>query len=211
MQRSRPHLAPAALLCALMGFSLASAHEMHDSHAAHRAAASPTKSGGAITLRLADTVLKDQDGRDVRLVSDLVGQRVTVVDFVYTTCTTVCPVLSATLAELQRQLGARVGQDVQLVSITVDPLRDTPSRLKAYAASHQAGSGWHWLTGSKGDVDGVLKAFGAYSPDPESHPAMVMIGDGAGQTWTRLLGFPSVGELQAQVERARAKHAARQN
>jgi protein SCO1/2 len=186
-------------------------HAGHDPHAAHWAAAAQGKAGGTITLKLADTVLKDQDGRDLRLVSDLMGQRVTVVDFIYTTCTTVCPVLSATMAELQRKLGARVGKDVQLVSITVDPLRDTPARLKAYSAKHEAGSGWRWLTGNKGDVDSVLKTFGAYSTDPESHPAMVMIGDGEGRTWTRLLGFPSVGELQAQVDLALSNRAARQH
>lgn len=205
MRCVRPSLTLVAVLAALVGLSPAKAHD------AHHAAAGQSKAGGTITLKLADTVLKDQDGRDVRLMSDLMGQRVTVVDFIYTTCTTVCPVLSATLAVLQRKLGPRVGKDVQLVSITVDPQRDTPARLKAYSARHEAGSGWHWLTGSKGDVDSVLKTFGAYTPDPESHPAMVMIGDGAGRTWTRLLGFPSVGELQAQVELALSHHAARQN
>jgi len=214
MRRIRLSLAPAALLSTLMGLSLASAPEAasaHGQHATHRAAAAQSKAGGTITLKLADTVLRDQDGQNVRLMSDLMGQRVTVVDFVYTTCTTVCPVLSATLAALQRELGPRLGKDVQLVSITVDPLRDTPARLKAYSARHEAGSGWRWLTGSKSDVDRVLQAFGAYTPDPESHPAMVMIGDAEGRTWTRLLGFPSVAELQAQVELALSTHAARQN
>jgi len=186
-------------------------HAGHDPHAAHRAAAGKSKTSGTITLDLDDTILKDQDGRDVRLMSGLLGQRVTVVDFVYTTCTTVCPVLSATFAELQRKLGERVGTDVQLVSITVDPLRDTPARLKAYSAKHDAGSGWRWLTGSKGSVDSVLKAFGAYTPDPESHPAMVMIGDAEGRTWTRLYGFPSVADIQAQVEQALSRQTARKN
>lgn len=235
MRRVRAGLASLAVASTVMALSLAAAfaandmpaghdaHAMrgdhakhdqragHESHAAPRAAATPGKAGGTITLKLPDTVLKDQHGRDVRLVSDLMGQRVTVVDFIYTTCTTVCPVLSATMAELQRQLGARVGEDVQLVSITVDPLRDTPARLKAYSAMHEAGSGWRWLTGKKSDVDRVLKIFGAYTPDPESHPAMVMIGDAAGRTWTRLYGFPSVTEIQAQVGLALSKHAARGN
>lgn len=229
MRRVRAGLAALAAASTLMAFSLAAAqaafaandmpaghakhdpHGGHDSHAALRAAATPGKAGGTITLKLADTVLKDQHGRDVRLVSDLMKRRVIVVDFIYTTCTTVCPVLSATMAELQRQLGARVGEDVQLVSITVDPLRDTPARLKAYSAMHEAGSGWRWLTGKKSDVDSVLKTFGAYTPDPESHPAMVMIGDVGGRTWTRLYGFPSVAEIRAQIDLALSKHAARRN
>jgi len=232
MQEIRWNHAPLALLSAVLGLSLGAtrlalagddmpaghqghaqhvAHAAKDEHAAHQAAAAQAKVGGTITLTLADTVLKDQDGREVRIVSDLMGQRVTVVDFIYTTCTTVCPVLSATMAELQRRLGARVGADVQLVSITVDPLRDTPARLKAYSAysaKHEAGSGWRWLTGRKSDVDDVLKTFGAYTPDPESHPAMVMIGDAGGRNWTRLYGFPSVDDVQAQVDQALTKHAA---
>lgn len=240
MQRYRLHSTPLAIVSAAMGLSLAAAcpalagndlpaghdgqamhadravyvahdqHAAHDSHAARQAAA-PGGPAGTITLKLADTVLKDQDGRDVRLVSDVTGSHVTVVDFIYTTCTTVCPVLSATMAALQRRLGARVGADVQLVSITVDPLRDTPARLKAYAARHEAGSGWRWLTGSKRDVDSVLKTFGAYTPDPESHPAMVMVGDAGGRSWTRLYGFPSVDDVQAQVDQALKKHTARRH
>lgn len=198
MQRVQSNLAALAFLAVCVWLPGA---------AAHGAAAGQTHAGGGITLKLDDTVLKDQNGRDVRLVSDLLAQRVTVVDFIYTTCTTVCPVLSATLAEVQRKFGTRVGTDVQLVSITVDPLRDTPARLKEYSARHDAGPGWHWLTGQKSRVDAVLKAFGAYTPDPESHPAMVMIGDAEGRTWTRLIGFPSVAEIQVQVDSALARRA----
>ena len=210
MQRVQSNLAALAFLAAWMWLSSAAAHG-GDPHAAHRTAAGTTNAGGRITLKLDDTMLKNQDGRDGRLVSDLLARRVTVVDFIYTTCTTVCPVLSATLAEVQRKLGARVGTDVQLVSITVDPLRDTPARLKEYSARHDAAPGWHWLTGQKSSVDAVLKAFGAYTPDPESHPAMVMIGDAEGRTWTRLTGFPSVAEIQEQVDRAIARRPEHQH
>lgn len=208
MQRTSPMLAPAALLAMLMWLPGAWAHAANNEHAAHHAAASQGKPDGAIALNLGDTLLKDQDGRDVRLISDVLGQRVTVVNFIYTTCTTVCPVSSHTMAQLRQRLGARVGSEVQLVSITVDPLRDTPVRLKAYAATHGASNGWHWLTGPKGSVDAVLKAFGAYTPNPDDHPALTMIGAAGGRIWTRLYGFPSVDELKAQVERALAASVA---
>lgn len=208
MKRNCPMLAAAASLSMLMWLPVAGAHAADNGHAADHAGASQGSAAGAITLRLADTLLKDQDGRGVRLLSDVLDKRVAVVNFIYTTCTTVCPVSSHTMAQLQQRLGARVGSEVQLVSITVDPLRDTPARLKAYAATHGASNGWHWLTGPKGSVDAVLKAFGAYTPNPDDHPALTMIGEAGGRTWTRLYGFPSVAELQAQVERALAASVA---
>lgn len=197
------------LLCGVaLGAGLpASAHE--PAHHQHHAAPKPAPRSGAVELKLPDTRLRDQDSRDVRLKSDVLAGRVSVVNFVYTTCTTVCPVLSATMAQLQQRLGDRAGKQVRLVSITVDPQRDTPSRLKEYSAQHEAGSGWTWLTGRKSDVDAVLKAFGTFTPNPEDHPSVTMIGDAEGRRWTRLYGFPSVDEVLAQVEQALAVKVAR--
>jgi len=202
-------LRTAGLLCAAaLAAGLPNPARAHDAgaHDPSKAAKAPP---GSVQLRLADTLLRDQDGRELRLRSDVLGKRVAVVNFVYTTCTTVCPVSSATLAQLQERLGARLGTQVQLVSITVDPLRDTPARLKEYSARHEAGGGWLWLTGSKANVDAALKAFGAYTPNPEDHPAMTLVGDLEGARWTRLYGFPSADELLAQVERALALRVAR--
>ena len=121
-------------------------------------------------------------------------------DFVYTTCTTVCPVLSAVFGQLQGRLGQRLGRDVFLVSVSVDPIRDTPSRLQAYAAQHQAGPGWIWLTGDKPAVDRVLEGLGAYAPNYEDHPPMVLVGDGKSGNWTRFFGFPGPDQLLAKVD-----------
>jgi protein SCO1/2 len=194
---------------AALSLALAAPCAAHDkgTHGGHDAAAAKPAAG--LRLRLADTPLQDQDGREVRLKSDVLGKRVAVVNFVYTTCTTVCPVASATLAQVQERLGGRMGEHVLLVSITVDPLRDTPARLKEYAARHEAGPGWRWLTGRKADVDAALKAFGAYTPNPEDHPNMTLVGDADGGQWTRLYGFAGADELIAQVERALAVQVAR--
>jgi protein SCO1/2 len=192
---------PAALLGLLLSLP-AAAHDAHAHHGTQAAASAPRAPERGIELQLADTPLKDQDGREWRLKSDLLGKRVTVVNFVYTTCTTVCPVSSATIAQLQSRLGASLGDRVQLVSITVDPQRDTPARLKEYATKHGAGPSWRWLTGRKADVDAALKAFGAYTVNFEDHPAMIIVGDAEGRRWTRLYGFPSVDELVAQVDAA---------
>ncbi|MCP6473819.1 SCO family protein, partial [Klebsiella pneumoniae] len=74
---------------------------------------------------------------------------ISVVGFVYTQCTTVCPVISAILQKLQKQLGERAGREVQLVSLSIDPQRDTPERLKEYAGRFSGGEGWRWVTGSQ--------------------------------------------------------------
>jgi protein SCO1/2 len=141
-------------------------------------------------------------------VSDVIGDRIVVIDFVYTTCTTICPVLSALFAQVQGKLGDQLNGDVVMVSVSVDPVRDTPQRLKAYAAKHRAGDGWVWLTGAKPTVDDVLTGVGAYSANFEEHPPMVLVGDGRTGEWQRLFGFPNpdrimklVNELQ---ERRRA-------
>jgi protein SCO1/2 len=128
-------------------------------------------------------------------------------DFVYTSCTTVCPVLSAVFSQVQNRLGDELGKDVALVSLSVDPIRDTPQRLKAYAAKHKAQPGWIWLTGPKPTMDDVLNGLGAYSPNFEDHPSMVLVGDGRTGEWSRFFGFPSTDRL---VEQVNALQAARQ-
>ena len=175
----------------------------HDPHEHHGAAA---KAPSAAKVVLRDVPLLDQGGKGVRLAQEVIGNRIAVVNFIYTTCTTVCPVSSATFQQLQQKLGARLGKEVVLVSVTVDPLRDTPQRLREYAGRYQAREGWVWLTGAKPDVDGVLKGFGAYSARFEDHPAMVLVGDARTGAWTRFLGFPSVDELMARIDTMQVAH-----
>ena len=174
-------------------------HDAHE-HAAPAAAPSTAK------VMLRDAPLFDATGKRVQLAKDVIGARIAVVNFIYTSCTTVCPVSSATFQQLQQKLGARLGKDVVLVSITVDPLRDTPQRLREYAARYEAREGWSWLTGAKPDVDSVLKGMGAYSARFEDHPAMVLVGDARGGPWTRIFGFPSVDELMARIDTMHVAH-----
>ena len=155
-------------------------------------------------ITLPDTLLVTQNGEQRRLDSDIVAGRIVVIDFVYTSCTTVCPVLSAILSQVQGRLGERIGSDVMLVSISVDPVRDTPARLKAYADKLRAGDGWVWLTGDKQAVDGVLEQLGAYSPNFEDHPSMVLVGDAASGDWARFLGFPGADKIVAKVDQLTA-------
>ena len=172
-----------------------------DPHAHHRAMMEkPAEAPKSADVDLKDRELLTQDGEPVKVVSDVIGDRVVVIDFVYTTCTTVCPVLTAVFSQLQDKLGDRLGQEVFLVSMTVDATRDTPQRLKAYAAKHNAREGWIWLTGDEIVVDDVLDGMGAYTPNFENHPAMVLVGDGKTGEWSRFFGFPSADRIMTRVD-----------
>ena len=185
-----------ALICSLLTAALALPSlglGDEDPHAKHRAMMKQKSEPAAESVRidLRDRLLVDQDGEELMFVSDVIGDNIVVMDFVYTTCTTICPVLSALFTQVQGKLGEAVGDEVTLVSMSVDPVRDTPQRLKAYSAKHRAGEGWLWLTGPKSDVEDVLNGLGAYTPSFEDHPSMVLIGDGRTGEWKRLFGFPN--------------------
>ena len=171
-----------------------------DPHAHHKAMMNkPAEPAKTTEVDLLDLGLVDQNGAEVKFVSDVIADRIVVMDFVYTSCTTVCPVISAVFGQVQNKLGDQLGEDVVLVSVSVDPIRDTPQRLKAYAAKHNAQPGWIWLTGDKRTMDTVLDGLGAYSTNFEDHPAMVLVGDGRSGVWTRSFGFPSPDRLVEQV------------
>ena len=177
-------------------------HHHHDHDAQQAAPEKPS----TVQPKLSDVALVAQDGRKLKLKSEVLGDKLVVVDFVYTTCTTVCPVLSALMAKVQGQLGDRAGE-VQLVSITVDPARDTPARLKEYAAKYDPKPGWLWLTGPTGTVNEVLKGFGAWTPNFEDHPPQVLVGDMRTGNWTRYLGFVDPKDIMAKLDELRAARA----
>ena len=204
---------PLLLVSSLLALNLQAAESDHqhaaanedDPHAAHKAMMNkPTEAAESTRVDLLDHTLVDQHGNQVKFVSDVIGDRIVVMDFVYTTCTTVCPVLSAVFGQVQKKLGGRLGDDVVLVSVSVDPIRDTPQRLKAYSKIHKAQPGWIWLTGQKRTMDEVLDGLGAYSPNFEDHAAMVLIGDGKSGQWSRFYGFPNPDRIVEQVNALRA-------
>jgi len=185
--------------------------EDEDPHAKHRAmmqekASEPAAEFADIDLR--DELLLTQDGDEVRFVNDVVGDNIVVMDFVYTTCTTVCPVLTALFTQVQTQLGDDLGNEVVMISMTVDAARDTPERLKAYANQHRVKEGWTWLTGPKSTMDDVLTGLGAYSASFEDHPAMVIVGDGRTGEWKRMFGFPNPDRIMSVVNELKAKRQA---
>lgn len=151
-------------------------------------------------LRIPDVELLDQDGRRVRFHTDLVRGKVVAVNFIFTTCTTICPPLGATFARVQRELGERAGRDVQLISISVDPVTDTPERLKAWGEKFKAGPGWTLLTGEKAHVDELLRALAASAARREDHTPTVLVGSDAAGQWTRAYGLAPPSKLLQLIE-----------
>ncbi|HYP25665.1 MAG TPA: SCO family protein [Blastocatellia bacterium] len=141
--------------------------------------------------RMPDTVVYDQDGKKLRFFSDLVKGKTVAINFIFTTCTTICPPLTATFRKVQQDLGDRVGKDVHLISISVDPTTDVPERLKAFAAKFKAGPGWSFVTGSKQDIDVLLLALGASAADKNDHTPMILVGNESAGNWTRTYGLAS--------------------
>jgi cytochrome oxidase Cu insertion factor (SCO1/SenC/PrrC family) len=132
----------------------------------------------AKTPRVPDVQVLDQDGRALKFYTDLVKGKTVAVNFIFTSCTTICPPLGATFRRVQQELGERAGRDVHLISVSVDPVTDTPERLKAWGAKFKAGPGWTFVTGAKPDVDELLRALGAATAKPEDHsPAILIIND----------------------------------
>ncbi len=188
--------AAGALVLALSPTARAMDHSAH----MHRSADAASTTPGKVHVTLPNTVLTDQDGKALRFASEALGGRLVAINFIYTTCTTVCPLQSALFAGVQKQLGDRLGKDVVLVSVTVDPLRDTPPVLKQFASRYHAGPGWEFLTGGTPAVEEVLRAFGVYSANFDDHPATTLVGDPQTGEWTRFLGFPAAEQIVSRLD-----------
>ncbi|HSZ79425.1 MAG TPA: SCO family protein [Chthoniobacterales bacterium] len=161
----------------------------------------------ATRQNIPDLELVDQDGKTVHLYSDLVRGRVAAVSFIFTTCTSICPLIGANLGRLQTELGQSLGEDIALISVSVDPATDTPQRMKAWGAQFGAKSGWSLLTGDKETVDQLLKVFGLFTPDIQNHsPFLLLVNDRTGD-WTRVNAIETPPPKVAEILRKMAETA----
>ena len=136
-----------------------------------------------------DINLVDQDGKQVRLYSDLIAGKIIVVNSFFATCSGSCPVMAGTFKKVQAALGDRVGRDVHLISITVDPENDTPEQLRRFAKEAQAKPGWRFVTGDKANVDQALQKLGLLTSEKENHTAVVIIGNEPKGVWKKAFGL----------------------
>jgi protein SCO1/2 len=135
-----------------------------------------------------DVAVVDQDGHAVRFYSDLIKDRVVAINFIFTSCQTICTLLGAKFAKVDRLLTDRHVTKVQLISISVDPLNDAPEQLRNFAARYGVAQRWKLVTGEKRNVEQLLRSLGEYTPDKTAHTGRVLIGRGDG-SWVRVDGL----------------------
>jgi protein SCO1 len=158
------------------------------------------RSDATISLSVPDVALQDQNGKLVHVYSDLIRGNAVVMNFVFTSCTTICSPMGANFGQLQGQ----VDPDVRLISISIDPGVDTPARLKRWSQQFNAGPSWTLLTGSPKDVERLLKALGVYTPNRFSHTPVLLVGDGRNDRWIRANGLAAPRDIVTMIRRARA-------
>jgi protein SCO1 len=162
----------------------------------------------AITLpqrRIPDIPVRDQNGRRLNFYTDLVKDKTVAINFIFTTCTTICPSLTATFRRVQEDLATRA-PDVQLISISVDPITDTPERLRDFAARFKAGPGWTFVTGDKADIDSLLLGLGAAAANANDHTPTILVSNDVTGYRTRPYGLSSPAALVKVItEAARRK------
>ena len=152
-------------------------------------------SGSNRKMVIPDVEVLDQHGNELHFYRDLIKGKTVAINFIFTNCTTICPPLAATFQRVQKEMGDKVGKDVHFISISVDPLTDTPERLKAWGAKFKAGAGWTFVTGEKQEMDKLLNALGAAVSKREDHTPALIIGNDSKGVWTRTYGLASSAQL----------------
>ena len=182
-------------------------------HSTATAASASVTEGAPMTAAVSDTTksvrkmvipdvdVLDQDGNRLRFYSDLVKGKTIAINFIFTNCTTICPPLAATFQRVQKQMGDKVGKDVHFISISVDPVTDTPERLKAWGAKFKAGPGWTFVTSTREDMDKLLNALGASVSRREDHTPALIIGNDLNGVWTRTYGLAAPSQIVALIQK----------
>jgi protein SCO1/2 len=135
-----------------------------------------------------------EDGKAVSLISELNDGRPVILTFIYTTCTSICPMISQTLSQLQSDLGSDRNK-VHMMSISIDPEQDTPARLTEYAKKYGAGPEWQHYTGTVAASVATQRAFDVYRGDKMNHNPVTLLRAAPGKPWLRIDGFATVAEL----------------
>lgn len=164
----------------------------------HHHVMAPASSGyqrSVASYKIPDVKLVDMNGVEGSLRDGLEGNDPIMLNFIFTSCNAICPVMSATFRNVQERLGKERNK-VRMVSISIDPENDTPARLKEYAEKFHAGPQWRMLTGSIENSIAVQRAFGVFRGDKMSHtPVTFLRAKGANSPWVRLDGLASAPDI----------------
>jgi cytochrome oxidase Cu insertion factor (SCO1/SenC/PrrC family) len=154
----------------------------------------PKEEASPAEFKIPDVPVQDQNGKSLNFYTDLVKGKVVAINFVFTTCTTICPPLTATFRRVQQQL-AEQNSPAQLISVSVDPAIDTPERLRDFAAKFKAEPGWAFVTGNTSDINSLLQQLGVPVTNKNDHTPLILIGNDEAGYWTRAYGLSSPASL----------------
>lgn len=182
-----------ALVTAAMAQTAMPSHEHH--HAMDMGAQLKER---MVDIKLSPIPMVRDDGRSTTLDKELAGSAPTVLAFIYTSCTTICPVTSQVLSSVQDLLQPGLG-NVRIVSVSIDPEYDTAERLHAYGERFGAKSQWRHYGGTLANSVAIQKLFGAYRGDKMNHVPLIFINGGGKKGWLQIEGFPSAEELVKKI------------
>jgi protein SCO1/2 len=154
--------------------------------------------------------VQDQHGRTLRFFDDVLADRIVVVSFVFTRCTDICPLTTARLAQAAERLEDVLGKSVHFVSISVDPVNDTPDKLLAYAQAFHSGPGWTFLTGRLEDIRAINARFGERMRSLNDHRNEVLLGNVTTREWQRTNAFQDIVRLEHEIRSMDPAFRARQ-
>ena len=142
-----------------------------------------------------DIELVNQNGEKMRFYRDLMQGNTVIINTFFATCQGSCLPITRNLEKIQEALGERLGHDVRMVSISVDPAVDTPGELMAFSKKFHARPGWYFLTGSKENVEFVLKKLGQFVENKQDHSNIIIIGNDRTGLWKKAFGLAKSEEL----------------
>lgn len=152
-----------------------------------------------VDLKVPDIEIVDQTGQHLRLNSDVIKNRTAVISSFFTTCTSFCPLTQQNLGRLAKVLGNRMGSDVVFISISIDPVNDTPAHMKDWSEKFHTGQGWTLASGKKADIETLLKSLGLYVELAGRHQSAVIIGNSS-TGWTRASIWAEPEKLQRVID-----------
>ena len=144
--------------------------------------------------------VEDQQGQRLNFFRDLIKGKTVAINFIFTGCTSSCPLSTAVFRKVQQETKNR---PIQLISISLDPTKDNPEQLRTYAESFKSGPNWNFVTGEQASINDLLKAFGVFAVDKNSHTNMVWIGNETTGRWLRLFGLPSTDDIVSALDHVR--------
>ena len=159
-----------------------------------------------------DVEVVTHEGKRVRFYDDLVKGKIVLFNFIYTSCADICPGMTQNLVEVQSMLGDRVGRDIFMYSLTLQPERDTPEMLKAYAETFNVGPGWLFLTGAPGNLELLRRRLGFVDPepeldaDPDQHTGILRFGNEPIDRWAAVPALSDPEFIVAEVQAVARRH-----